>query len=108
MLKKLRDALLTVLPDVYHFNALKTKPPYIVWAEDGQSRAMHSDGRMNLQVVTGTIDYFTKTEYDKNFHNIQAALNGLGIGWRLNSIQQEDELIHYEWVFDIAMNPEGE
>lgn len=60
---RIRDALLTVSKDVYHFEALKKKDKYIVWAEDGEGNSGHADNKKN-QVIQGTIDYFTKDDAD--------------------------------------------
>lgn len=108
MLRKLRDALLSVSSKVYHFEA-QGELPYIVWAEEGQSAASYGDGVMGRQVLTGTIDYYTKDEYDAGVWLIQDALNKIGIGWRLNSIQLEDDIgvVHYEWVWNMEVNPSG-
>jgi hypothetical protein len=101
------SALFTVLPTkTWHLLPPPDTPGnYIVWGEDGQSDALHGDGKMINQVIQGTIDYFTKTEYDPVKDQIQAALNNAGIGFRLNSTQYETDTgyIHYEWVFDIPM-----
>ena len=58
---------------------------------------------MREQAITGTIDYFTKTEYDPAFTAIQAALTTLGISYRLNSVQYEvdTKYLHYEWVWEM-------
>lgn len=97
----LKTALMTVGVPVGHFKVSKQKNKYIVWAEDGQGESQWGDGRMTRQAVQGTIDYFTKTEYDPNVEKIQEAINGV-VSWRLNSIQYEDEtgFIHYEWVWE--------
>lgn len=101
-LSDLRDALLEVIPDVFHYEAWAKPDKYIVWAEDNESDAGYGDNHKTIQVIQGTIDYFTKTEYDPNFELIQVKLNSIDIAWRLNSIQYEDEtkFIHYEWVFE--------
>ena len=103
-LADLKAALLSVTSNVYHYDATGAKGKYIVWAEDGQADAVWADGKMQEQTITGTIDYFTKTEYDPNFNAIQTALNGIGISYTLNSIQYETDTkyIHYEWVFEIG------
>lgn len=105
MLSKIRDALLTVTQKTYHY-----EPPddvtgnYIVWAEDGEGGSVRADNELQEQVITGTIDYFTKTEYDSNYSSIQTALNTAEISFRLNSIQREKETgyIHYEWVWELG------
>lgn len=106
LLQKLNNALLTVTENVYHFDATNVSGNYIVWAEDGQAGAGHGDNHMTIQVIQGTIDYFTRTEYDPAFEQIQAALNGLDLAWRLNSIQYEEDTgyIHYEWVWEMINN----
>jgi hypothetical protein len=96
-------ALLTVGVPVSHYEAVKKPDKYIVWAEDGAAGSSWADGKLSLQVLSGTIDYFTKTEYDPNFDAIQSALGGAGISFRLNSIQHEEDTgyNHYEWVFGV-------
>lgn len=102
-LSDLRDLLLTVTNDVFHYEAWAKPDKYIVWAEDGQANAGYADNHMTDQVIQGTIDYFTKTEFDSNFELIQEKLNSVDIAWRLNSIQyeKETEYIHYEWVWEM-------
>ena len=105
MLSDIKAALLTVLPTktYHHIAPTGTIAPYIVWAEDGQSDALHGDGIMIGQVLEGTIDLFSKVEYDPLFTSIQTALNNAGIPFGLNSIQyeQDTKLFHYEWVWNI-------
>ena len=99
---KIKAALLTVGVPVSHYSATKQLNKYIVWAEDVQRDAVYADDVLQTQIIEGTIDYFTKSEYDVNVDAIQTALNDAGISFRLNSIQHEDDTgyIHYEWVWD--------
>ena len=99
---RIRDALLTVSKDVYHFEALKKEDKYIVWAEDGESNSGHADNKKN-QVIQGTIDYFTKDDADPAVEEIQEALELYEISYKLNSVQYEDETeyIHYEWIWEV-------
>lgn len=108
-LDTIQTALLTVGVPVSHYNAVEQPDKYIVWAEDGQADAVHGDNRMQTQALTGTVDYFTKVEYDANVQKIQKALSDAKIPWRLNSVQYEDETgyIHHEFVWEIAVNPYG-
>ncbi|AKL96625.1 hypothetical protein CACET_c31810 [Clostridium aceticum] len=103
-LVELRDLLLTIGVPAYHFEAHKEKGNYIVWAEDGQGDSGYADNRMTTQVIQGTIDYYTKTEFDPVFKQIQEKLNSVDIAWRLNSIQHEENTgyIHYEWVWEMV------
>lgn len=100
-LPELRDKLLTVGVPVFHYFALEAAGNYIVWAEDGQADSLWADGKMKAQAISGSVDYFSKTEFDPNAAKIQAALDGLS--WRLNSVQYEPATgyIHYEWTWEI-------
>lgn len=103
-LQELRDLLLTVSSNVYHYHAHKKADKYIVWAEDGQGSSGYAGNHMTTQVLQGTIDYFTKIEFDPVFDQIQTALNSVDIAWQFNSIQREEETgyIHYEWVWEMV------
>lgn len=105
-LSDIRDALLAVTQDTFHYHAHKKPNKYIVWAEDTESGAGHGDNKKRRQVIQGTIDYFTKMEFDTNFNLIQEKLNSLDIAWKLNSIQREDDTkyIHYEWVWEMIID----
>ncbi|MDR3277431.1 MAG: hypothetical protein LBT12_01550 [Oscillospiraceae bacterium] len=102
------NALLTVGVPVSHYTAHKQPDKYIVWAEDGQVNAEYADDEMLLQVIHGTLHYFTRLEYDPKFDEIQRALNRAGISWALDSIAFENtagnneqtpgtNYIHYTW-----------
>jgi len=105
-LTDLKVAILTATTRAYHYTA-PTAPvfPYCVWAEDMQSDALHGDGVMVARVIEGTIDVFSKAEFDPLPDKIQRALNTAGICFRLNSIQYEPDtkIIHHEIVWDIEM-----
>lgn len=103
---KLRKALTRALPDVYHYSASPNLEQYIVWAEDGQRNAVYSGDSMEEQTLQGTIDYFTKVEFDKVVEKLQESLSESKIPFRLNSIQREESTgyIHYEWVFEYGSN----
>ena len=54
--------------------------------------------------MRGTIDLYTRQEFDPAVDQIQEGLNtSEGVGWVLSSVQYEDEtnLIHYEWTFAV-------
>ena len=52
---------------------------YIVWAEDGESDAVHGDNRKVKQILDVTIDVFTKDEYNPIIEQLQEAFNDRGI-----------------------------
>ncbi|HQA58953.1 MAG TPA: hypothetical protein PK033_13895 [Acetivibrio sp.] len=102
-LSDLRDLLLTIEVPVFHYHASKQPDKYIVWAEDTEGTSISANNKKINQSIQGTIDYFTKTEFDPNVDKIQETLNSAEISWRLNSIQYEEDTgyIHYEWVFEV-------
>ena len=104
-LKKVSNALVDIQDlRVYHYWRPNMQAPFCVWAEDGESSSLQANNHKREQAIGGTIDYFTKLEFDEMIDNIQKALNEVeGLGWRLNSVQFEEEtnLIHYEWRFDV-------
>ena len=105
-LRDIPDMLVTITPNVHHYFAAKQKGNYFVWAEDGQSDALHGNDRTLDQVVQGTIDYFTRDEYDPVLKEVQEKLNDLGVAWRWSSVQHEQETgyIHYEWIWEMILD----
>jgi len=104
-LADVKTALLTVTTNLRHYDATGLIVPFVVWSEDTQVDAVYADGKMKEQGIQGTIDLYTKNEYDPKFSLIQTALNNAGIGFYLDSIQYETETkyIHYQWIFSIPM-----
>lgn len=103
-LQDIRDLLLTIGPPVFHYFVTGQTGNYIVWIEDGEGVSGHADNKKTTQIISGTIDYFTKVEFDPVTEQIQAKLNDLRIAWRLNSVQHERDTgyIHYEWVWEMV------
>lgn len=107
-LKRIRDALngTSAHGRVYHY----TRPSdqngsWVVWQEDGEGESFNTGNHKAEQQIHGTIDCYTLTEYDPLLDEIQTALEGLeDTGWSLLSVTYEDEtdLIHYEWGFNIT------
>ena len=98
------DAALTPLSShVYHYWRPKMEPPFIVWQEDGEADSFNANNHKVEQTISGTVDYFTQVEFDPVCDSIQSALNNLGAGWSLNSVQYEEDtnLIHYEWTWEV-------
>jgi hypothetical protein len=106
VLSDIRDALLTVGCPVFHFESEGDNDKYIVWAEDSEGDTPYADNQPTNTVLEGTVDYFTKEEYDTNKDKVVKSLRGIGCSCRLNSIQHENdtEYIHYEWVWQAIIN----
>ncbi len=103
-LSPLADMLVEQCSNTYHYwrSAPKGVKAYIVWAEDQEADSLNGNNLKLEQGIHGTIDYFTKTEFDEVVDNIQDGLNGLeNVSWRINSVQYEEEtmFIHHEWEF---------
>lgn len=88
---------------VGHYKNFKQDGDYCVWAEDMEPDRVSADNRKQIQNLQGTIDFFTRTEFNPLIDDIQNALNDARISFFLNSVQYEDEtgFIHYEWVFEV-------
>ena len=105
-LSKIKDALTSIDNlKVYHYWRPRLQAPYLIWAEEGEGDSLWTSNHLQEQIITGTVDYFTKTELDPIVDTIQEKLNGVeSLGWNLEAVQYEDEtnLIHYSWHFEIA------
>lgn len=99
----IKNALVGVMPNVWHFEATSKDRPYIVWAEDGEGDKVIANGRRREGVVTGTVDLFTDDlDGDPLADRIPAALDKV-CAWRLLSVQHEEDtgILHYEWGWEI-------
>lgn len=89
----------------YHYLApSSTKPPYIVWNEDMEDESFDADNHKARQALSGYVEYFTKTEFDAKFDDIQEFLDSVeGLSWTWESTQygdpafDNDNLIHHTW-----------
>ena len=106
ILKRVRDALTSISGlQVYHYTAdVNAGDPYCIWAEEGEGSSLEADDRKQARSISGSIDYYTRTEFDPVADAIENALNDAKIGFYLNSVQHEDETgyIHTEWVFNVS------
>lgn len=97
---KLRDSLTAIEGlKVYHYWRTNIKPPYCIWAEDGEDRSVEADGEKKEQDAIIYVDFFTLTEFDPLFDQIQTALNTTGNRWKWTSTSYEEQtnLIHHTW-----------
>lgn len=93
--------LAAVTPTKHYWRPVETLP-FCVWAEDSEDGSFETNNKKTQQQIHGTVDYFTKTEFDSVIDAIQDYFQTLEhFGWRLESVQYEDETnaIHYEWEF---------
>ena len=106
LLARIRDALTGIEGlTVYHYWHPRLEAPYCIWAEEGEGDSLHTGNHKSEQVITGTIDYYTKTDFDPMVDTIQETLNSIeNLGWNLDTVIYEDEtnLIHFSWNWEIA------
>lgn len=100
--EKLIAALKTVTEAVSHGGRMKSER-YFVWQEDGENDLL-AGNRHTEHAVTGTVDLFSKVEFDPWCDELRAALDAAGIAWYLNSVQFEEDtgFWHWEWVFEVT------
>lgn len=99
----IKNALLTLTPEVYHYFArANNRMAYVVWQEDG-TRNFYADSRVSEHGWTMSVDLFTKTENDPLMESIPEVFDGLGVPWRVESVDYEDdtEYIHVTWELSI-------
>ena len=99
-----RDVLLTVGIPVYHLEADEEPDSFIVWSENGQGQTVWAGNRVALQLISGSLFYATKTEYDTTNEIIQDKLNEAGVQWRLVEIEYDKDTGYniYEWAWTIC------
>ena len=105
ILRDVQAALLAVTNACYHYR----RPPkpaesYIVWAEDREAESMESENRTAEQQIHGTIDYFTRTEFDVKVDQIQEALNtveGCAFHYEGAQFEEDTNLIHSSWECEV-------
>lgn len=107
-LKIIPEILRSVTEKVYHYDAMGQDDKYIIWAEDSEGDSVEGNNQKINQSIQGTIDYFTREEFDENVDKIQEALIASCVSFYLNSVQYESRddsgagYIHYEWVFEVG------
>lgn len=102
-LQQFKDMILTLGIPAFHHFAEKQTGNYIIWAEDNERGQLKGDNKMVAQTLEGTLDYFTKNEFDSTVFDIQNLFNDYEIPFRLNLINHEPDTgyTHYEWIWEI-------
>lgn len=92
----------------FHYWRPVKNVPCIIWAESGEENSFHSNNKKSEQRIIGTVDLFTRNEFDALADRVQDTLEKLGVTWRLGSVQYEEDtnLIHMEWEWGVTFNGE--
>lgn len=101
--ERVKQALVSLPVDVFHYHAFKKKDRYIVWAENAEGGSVEADNGKQEYSVSGYIDFFTRRENDPVVNMVAEALKSAEISFSLNSVQYEEETgyIHFEWLFEV-------
>lgn len=105
-IKKFHDAINSIsIDDVYHYDASTSKiNRYVVWAEEAESDSLAMNNHIDEQVIKGSIDLFTKSEFDSLIDEIQEKMDENNISFSLFNVQYETETgyIHYTWNWEVS------
>lgn len=101
-LRKVSEVMGKLQAATYHYWRPRLTAPFAVWQEDGED-IFSSNNSPTEVVAEGTLDYFTKQEFDPICDQIPRTLRENGIRCALLSVQHETDtgLIHYEWRWSI-------
>lgn len=102
-LNEFQTEMATIGSNVYHhFSPQGAGIPRIVWAEyyreDLIADNVHAQTAWEISV-----NVYTKSETEAMIATLEAKLNAIECGWRLDSVQYEDDtgLLHYEYIVNI-------
>ena len=103
-LRQIGEVFALVNANCFHYWRPVKNVPCLIWAETGEENSFHADNHKEEQNIAGTVDLFTKTEFDPLVDEVQEALEGLGVTWSLNAVAYEDEtkMIHYTWDWGVS------
>lgn len=97
--ERLTAALTSVTTSVSHGSRLRSDR-YVVWQEDG-SRSLPADNRHTTGVVTGSLDLYTKLEFDPWWDQFKTALDDAeGIAWEDMGTDYEEETGFWHYSLD--------
>jgi len=102
-LQTIKDVLVSVCENTYHYQAPEGSKleKYIVWQEESEFARLMGDGDKMEVRLQGSIDLFTKTEYDPLTEQIEAAFKAahIYIEHTWTHFEEDTGYIHYEWIW---------
>ena len=103
-LRQMGVTFATLTDHAYHYWRPVKNLPCLIWFEVGEENSFHADDHKACQNIQGEVHVYTKTEFDPLMDAVQDALNDLGVAWTWRDANYEDEtnLIHYSWVWNVA------
>lgn len=102
-LRQMGVAFAGITPKCYHYWRPVKDVPCLIWAETGEENSFNAGNHKAEQAIVGTVDFFTKKEFDPLADQVQEVLDELGATWALDAVQYEDEtnLIHMTWTWGV-------
>ena len=104
-LKEFGKTLAGLSVSVFHYTRPKSVTNrYGVWQEEGGTNSFHADNGKAEHTVSGSLDYYTKTEFDPAADEIQKLLTETeGCSWELVTVlfEEKTNLFHYSWDWEI-------
>ena len=102
-LRTIKEILVNVCERTYHYQAPEGTrfEKYIVWQEESEYARLMGDGDKMEVRLQGSIDLFTKDEYDPLTEQIEAAFKAAHIYIEYIRTLSEDDTgyTHYVWVW---------
>ena len=101
-LKKFAELLrYTSTNEIYHYDATGGKGDrYIVWQEEGESDSLFLDNQHDEIVIKGSLDIYTKIEFDDLVDEIIDLFNANGVPFNIISIEYETNSSYIHYSFD--------
>jgi len=100
-----RDALMSIDIDVYHFYAPDPRPDrYMIWGETAIPSGLSADDKTVIQKPSGEIYYYTTEEYDEVICEICEALEEADVSYQITNIGYDSTLrqVVYSLEWSIA------
>ena len=106
-LDSVRDALLLVLEDVFHYEApADVVDKYVVWQEEGSSGTYGDNRRAEISLI-GSADYFTTEEYDQTPFQLLDALEMASDEPAVYRFAPDAQELFENWRFDLEHELRG-
>lgn len=101
-LKKFAELLrYTSTNEIYHYDATGGKGDrYIVWQEEGESDSLFLDNQHDEIVLKGSLNIYTKVEFDDLVDEVIDLFNGNGVPFNIINIEYETNSNYIHYSFD--------
>lgn len=87
--------------EIYHYDATGGKGDrYIVWQEEGESDSLFLDNQHDEIVIKGSLDIYTKVEFDDLVDEVIDLFNGNGVPFNIINIEYETNSSYIHYSFD--------